>query len=66
MAVAAQLEFGRALHKPPRKGRFIRDLTAWLAQIGLEKYAAAFVAHEVDLASLPYLTDNDLKPEAPL
>ena len=39
----------------------MRDLTAWLAQIGLEKYAAAFVAHEVDLAALPHLTDNDLK-----
>src|SRR5690606_2403475 len=49
----------RARHRG--KGRSRRDLAAWLAQYGLEKYASAFGAHEVDLAALRHLTDDDLK-----
>ena len=37
------------------------DIATWLAQRGLEKYAAVFAANEVDFAALPYLTDDDLK-----
>ena len=37
------------------------DIATWLAQRGLEKYAAVLAANEVDFAALPYLTDDDLK-----
>src|SRR5438128_166854 len=37
------------------------DITAWLAQCGLEKYAAVLVANEVDFAALRHITDDDLK-----
>ncbi|HEX3700981.1 MAG TPA: AAA family ATPase [Phenylobacterium sp.] len=36
-------------------------LKAWLVSLGLERYASAFEAAEVDLDALPYLTDEDLK-----
>ena len=32
----------------------------WLAQIGLERYAAAFARNDIDVAVLPHLTDADL------
>jgi class 3 adenylate cyclase len=37
------------------------NLKAWLASLGLERYAPAFEAAEVDLDALPHLTENDLK-----
>src|SRR5436305_11145084 len=37
------------------------DIATWLAQRGLEKYAAVLAANEVDFAALRYLTDADLK-----
>ena len=37
------------------------DLEEWLRARGLERYAAAFEAAEVDLETLPHLTDEDLK-----
>ena len=33
----------------------------WLAQIGLERYAAAFANNDIDVAVLPHLTDADLE-----
>ncbi len=37
------------------------DLKDWLATLGLERYATAFAKVEVDLETLPYLTEADLK-----
>src|SRR5258706_2175764 len=37
------------------------DIATWLAQRGLEKYAAVFAANEVDFAASPYLAEEDLK-----
>jgi len=37
------------------------ELKAWLATLDLERYAAAFEAAEVDLGTLPHLTEDDLK-----
>src|SRR5689334_3633532 len=37
------------------------DIATWLAQRGLEKYAAVLAANEVDFAALRYLTDADLR-----
>jgi class 3 adenylate cyclase/tetratricopeptide (TPR) repeat protein len=37
------------------------DIAAWLAGLGLDKYAETFIGHEIDLAALPHLTEEDLK-----
>lgn len=37
------------------------DVSAWLAQLGLAEYAAAFDANHVDLATLRQLTADDLR-----
>src|SRR3954467_12813234 len=37
------------------------DLTDWLVTLGWERYAAAFAEAEVDIETLPYLTEADLK-----
>jgi hypothetical protein len=37
------------------------DITAWLQQLGLGQYAAAFIANDISLSVLPELTDQDLK-----
>jgi class 3 adenylate cyclase len=37
------------------------ELAAWLARLGLSKYAEAFAAHEVDYDALQHLSDADLK-----
>lgn len=37
------------------------DVTAWLEQLGLGKYAATFAKNEIDLDILPELSDDDLK-----
>jgi class 3 adenylate cyclase len=37
------------------------DLKAWLASVGLERYAPAFEAAEIDIETLPHLTEDDLK-----
>jgi class 3 adenylate cyclase/tetratricopeptide (TPR) repeat protein len=39
----------------------LADIAAWLAGLGLQKYAEAFAANEIDLAALPHLTEGDLK-----
>ncbi|HEY4187650.1 MAG TPA: adenylate/guanylate cyclase domain-containing protein [Polyangia bacterium] len=36
------------------------DLGEWLRQVGLEKYAPLFAAHEITLDVLPHLTDADI------
>ena len=37
------------------------DITAWLRELGLERYAEAFRANEIDAAILPKLTSEDLR-----
>ena len=37
------------------------ELAAWLGGLGLEKYDEAFRAQDIDLRSLPYLTESDLQ-----
>ncbi|MEM7252140.1 MAG: adenylate/guanylate cyclase domain-containing protein [Pseudomonadota bacterium] len=37
------------------------DITAWLTELGLEKYADAFIEAEVDLDVLPELEESDLR-----
>jgi predicted ATPase/class 3 adenylate cyclase len=37
------------------------DIGAWLEQLGLGRYAEAFVENGVDLRALPHLTDEDLR-----
>ncbi|HEX6999294.1 MAG TPA: adenylate/guanylate cyclase domain-containing protein [Gammaproteobacteria bacterium] len=37
------------------------DVVAWLGDLGLEAYAQAFVAHDIDATVLGSLTDADLK-----
>ena len=37
------------------------DISDWLEQNGLGKYAAAFTENEVDLIALPELSDDDLR-----
>jgi hypothetical protein len=39
----------------------LTDIATWLATLGLEKYSDAFIANEVDLATLSHLTDQDLR-----
>ncbi len=36
------------------------DILELLARLGLERYSSAFESNDVDLATLPYLTDDDL------
>ena len=36
------------------------ELESWLDQLGLGQYAAAFVAHAIDLDVVADLTDTDL------
>lgn len=36
------------------------DIRSWLHREGFEKYIDAFLENEVDMAALPFLTDNDL------
>ncbi len=37
------------------------DLAGWLDGLGLGKYRAVFAEHEIDLATLPELTEDDLR-----
>src|SRR6516165_8240557 len=37
------------------------DIRAWLAELGLAKYAEAFASNDIDLDVLPELTDADLE-----
>src|SRR3954467_11199288 len=37
------------------------QIDAWLARLGLSKYAEAFAAHEVDFEALRHLSDDDLR-----
>jgi class 3 adenylate cyclase/tetratricopeptide (TPR) repeat protein len=37
------------------------DITHWLKGLGLERYADAFAKNEIDLITLPELTEGDLK-----
>jgi len=37
------------------------DITQWLGQLGLERYAEVFSQNDVDLRSVVYLTDSELR-----
>jgi class 3 adenylate cyclase/predicted ATPase len=37
------------------------DISAWLRELGLERYEQAFLSNEVDARSLPHLTADDLE-----
>lgn len=39
----------------------MRDVAAWLNELGLGKYARAFAENEIDFAALPHLTDAMLE-----
>jgi len=39
----------------------MQQIAEWLAKIGLERYAAAFVDNDIDMSVLRYLTDADLE-----
>ena len=39
----------------------MQQIAEWLAQIGLERYAPAFIDNDIDFAVLRYLTDADLE-----
>jgi class 3 adenylate cyclase len=39
----------------------MQDLAQWLENLGMSEYAQRFVENGIDLAALPYLTDQDLK-----
>jgi hypothetical protein len=39
----------------------MQQIAEWLAQIGLERYAPAFVDNDIDISVLRYLTDADLE-----
>eukprot|EP00698_Gefionella_okellyi_P004620 TRINITY_DN14226_c0_g1_i1.p1 TRINITY_DN14226_c0_g1~~TRINITY_DN14226_c0_g1_i1.p1 ORF type:complete len:576 (-),score=90.03 TRINITY_DN14226_c0_g1_i1:106-1833(-) len=53
-------------HLPQRPGyreldhRAFHGMIAWLSSLGLQRYAANFKAHEVDIETLPNLTESDL------
>ncbi len=38
-----------------------RDISKWLEDMGLGKYAEVFAENEIDLAALPHVTEDDLK-----
>jgi len=38
-----------------------KDISAWLANIGMKKYAEKFTAQEIDMDTLPYLTETHLE-----
>ena len=37
------------------------DVSKWLEQLGLGRYAEAFAENDVDFRALPELTEDDLK-----
>ena len=39
----------------------MQPIAAWLANIGVERYAPAFADNDIDVAVLPHLTDADLE-----
>ncbi len=40
--------------------KILSEISRWLTQLSLKKYAAAFDKAEIDLETLPFLTDDDL------
>jgi class 3 adenylate cyclase len=45
----------------------LSDIEQWLGKLSLEKYVVVFMEAEIDFATLPFLTDDDLKElELPL
>jgi SAM domain (Sterile alpha motif) len=41
------------------------DIAAWLRELGLERYAQAFLENEIDAEILPKLTADDLNGQPP-
>src|SRR5689334_6302524 len=57
--------YGRLRSRPARRSHreerpMIRDVADWLRGLGLEQYAPAFRANDIDGAILPELTTDDL------
>src|SRR5262245_39245071 len=44
---------------PP--GAAMHQIAAWLEKLGMSEYAQRFAENGIDVAALPYLTDQDLK-----
>ncbi len=42
------------------RGSMADNISNWLEELGLGKYARVFVASEIDLDTLPYVTDEAL------
>ena len=38
-----------------------REISEWLAELGLDKYLAVFVENEIDMAAAQLLDNGDLK-----
>ncbi|MCH8217445.1 MAG: hypothetical protein IH892_11815 [Planctomycetes bacterium] len=38
-----------------------RDINEWLEGLELGRYAEAFAENEIDLRTLPHITENDLR-----
>eukprot|EP01105_Mastigella_eilhardi_P002722 TRINITY_DN134_c0_g1_i5.p1 TRINITY_DN134_c0_g1~~TRINITY_DN134_c0_g1_i5.p1 ORF type:complete len:825 (-),score=124.49 TRINITY_DN134_c0_g1_i5:504-2978(-) len=49
------------LHVPIRKNSDIQDITLWLEELGLGSYVQTFIDEEITIATLPALTEDDLK-----
>jgi class 3 adenylate cyclase/tetratricopeptide (TPR) repeat protein len=49
-----------APHAPLRQ-KMARDISEWLEDLGLGKYADAFAENEIDLDALPHVTEDDLR-----
>ena len=43
------------------RGRMADNISNWLKELGLGKYIPVFVASEIDLDTLPYITDEALE-----
>src|SRR5690349_16004644 len=54
---------GRARNITSRLGRgeAVRSINRWLADLGLDQYAALFELNNVDVSVLPTLTESDLQ-----
>src|SRR5215208_4939867 len=59
LASQRRCRYSRGSHAGPDDP--METIEDWLGRIGLGKYTAAFVRNDVDLRSLPYLSDADLQ-----
>jgi class 3 adenylate cyclase/tetratricopeptide (TPR) repeat protein len=55
-----RIQGGSPRERAQRSGASVTGILDWLAQLGLEKYAAVFAEHEITLEVLPHLTEPDI------